>query len=75
MNGSTDGDFGWELPGQMNYILDRDIFVDMKDTSMQFLVEKQYYPGEYTLVSTNNLDVHVMNKQSLTRFIDEGYGV
>jgi hypothetical protein len=75
MNGSTEGDFGRELPGQMNYVLDRDILVSMKDTTMQFLVEKQYYPGEYILTKTKDLDVHVMNKQSLTRFIDEGYGV
>ena len=75
MNGSTDGDFGWELPGKMNFVLDRDILVDMEGSKMRFLVEKQYYPGEYTLVSTSELDVHVMNKQSLTRFIDGGYGV
>jgi hypothetical protein len=75
MNGSTEGDFGWELPGKMNFISDRDIFVSMEDSCMKFLIEKQYYPGEYTLVSTNDLDVHVMNKQSLTRFIDGGYGV
>jgi hypothetical protein len=75
MNGSTEGDFGWELPGQMNYILDRDILVSMEDTTMKFLVEKQFYPGEYILTKTKDLDVHVMNKQSLTRFIDEGYGV
>ena len=75
MNGLTEGDFGWELPGKMNFVLDRDILVSMKETQMKFLVEKQYYPGEYTLVSTNNLDVHVMNKQSLTRFIDGVYGV
>ena len=75
MNGLTEGDFGWELPGKMNYTLDRDFVVKMQDSQMQFLVEKQHYPGEYTLVKTNNLDVHVMNKQSLTRLIDGGFGV
>lgn len=75
MNGQTEGDFAQELPGLMTYILDRDILVTMKDTKMQFLVEKAKYHGEYTLVSTNSTDVHVMNKQSLTRFIDGGYGV
>jgi len=75
MNGSTEGDFAHELPGLMTYILDRDIVVKMKNDKMQFLVEKAHYPGEYTLVSTNNTDVHVMNKQSLTRLIDGGYGV
>jgi Rps23 Pro-64 3,4-dihydroxylase Tpa1-like proline 4-hydroxylase len=75
MNGLTEGDFGWELPGKMNFTLDRDFIISMKDSSMQFLLEKQHYPGEYTLVKTNNLDIHVMNKQSLTRLIDGGYGV
>ena len=75
MNGNTEGDFAQELPGLMTYILDRDIMVDMKENKMMFLVEKAHYPGEYTLVSTNATDVHVMNKQSLTRYIDGGYGV
>jgi hypothetical protein len=75
MNGLTEGDFAHELPGLMTYILDKDIMVDMKENKMKFLVEKAHYPGEYTLVSTNATDVHVMNKQSLTRFIDGGYGV
>lgn len=75
MNGNTEGDFAQELPGLMTYTLDRDIMVDMKDNKMTFLVEKAHYPGEYTLVSTNATDVHVMNKQSLTRYIDGGYGV
>ena len=34
------------------------------------LVEKKNYNGEYTAVKTSNLDVHVMNKYSLTRCID-----
>ena len=75
MNGGTSGDFAQELPGLMTYILDRDILVKMKGSKMQFLVEKAHYLGEYTLVTTNATDVHVMNKQSLTRFIDGGYGV
>ena len=75
MNGGTEGDFAQELPGLMTYILDRDILVEIKGNKMKFLVEKAHYPGEYTLVSTNATDVHVMNKQSLTRFIDGGYGV
>jgi hypothetical protein len=70
MNGNTAGDFAQELPGLMTYTLDRDIMVTMKDNKMTFLVEKAHYPGEYTLVSTNATDVHVMNKQSLTRYID-----
>jgi hypothetical protein len=39
------------------------------------LVEKKNYPGEYLVAKTSGLDVHVMNKYSLLRFIDGGNGV
>lgn len=59
------------LPGKMCYTLDRDILIDMKDTSMQFLVEKKNYSGEYVATKTTDLDMHVMNKYSLVRFLDK----
>jgi len=34
------------------------------------LVHKKKYEGQYTLLSTTGLDVHVMNKFSLERIID-----
>jgi len=49
--------------------------ISIKDAKMQLLVEKQNHLGEYQAVKTQGLDVHIMNKQSLTRFIDGGYGV
>jgi hypothetical protein len=72
MNGKTSGDFATELPGKMTYCLDRDILLKMKDNKLQFLVEKQNHLGEYILAKTSGIDVHVMNKISLTRCIDEG---
>lgn len=75
MNDETDGDFATTLPGNMTYILDRDLLVSATDDKMQFLVEKEQYYGEYTLVKTTGLDVHVINKQSLLRYIDGGSGV
>jgi hypothetical protein len=42
---------------------------------MKFLIEKENYLGEYTLAKTTGLDVHVMNKASLSRYIDGGSGV
>jgi hypothetical protein len=75
MNGKTHGGFATELPGTMTYLQDRDILIKIKDTSIQALIEKQNYLGEYQAVKTQGIDVHVMNKQSLTRFIDGGYGV
>lgn len=71
MNGKSVGDFAIELPGKMIYTLDRDMLTSANDTDMQFLIEKQKHLGEYTAVKTSNLDIHVMNKFSLTRHIDE----
>ena len=70
MNGQTTGYFATELPGNMSYILDTDLLINANDHEMQFLVEKEKHLGEYTAIKTSNLDVHVMNKYSLTRFID-----
>jgi hypothetical protein len=75
MNNNTTGEFATELPGSMTYILDRDLLVEMAEDRMQFLVEKESYHGEYTLVKTTGLDVHVMNKSSLLRVVEGGQGV
>ena len=75
MNNSSSGDFATSLPGSMTYTLDKDLLVSVVDNKMQFLVEKEGHHGEYFLVKTTGLDVHVMNKHSLLRFIDGGQGV
>lgn len=76
MNGNVDNNqFSMPLPGTMTYVTDRDLLVTMQDNKMQFLVEKEMHRGEYTAVKTTGMDVHVMNKHSLTRFIDGGTGV
>lgn len=75
MNGKTNGEFATELPGKMTYILDTDLLISMTDESMNFLIEKQDYLGEYITAKTNGLDVHVMNKTSLLRYVDGGNGV
>lgn len=75
MNNNTTGEFATDLPGNMTYILDRDLLVEISEDKMQFLVEKEGYYGEYTLVRTTGLDVHVMNKSSLLRVVEGGQGV
>jgi hypothetical protein len=75
MNGKTNGEFAVELPGTMTYISDRDLLVSAEDTKMQFLVEKKDHLGEYLAAKTVDIDVHVMNKLSLSRYIDGGSGV
>lgn len=75
MNAKTSGMFAQELPGKMFYVSDRDLLISLDDTRMKFLIEKENYLGEYTAASIHNTDVHIMNKLSLSRFIDGGSGV
>jgi hypothetical protein len=75
MNGKKSGDFAQELPGKMIYAKDTDVLISAEDTTMKFLIEKKNYLGEYNVAKTNGLDVHVMNKLSLSRYIDGGSGV
>jgi hypothetical protein len=75
MNGNMPGDFATRIPADICFITDRDILISIKNNTMQFLVEKQNYLGEYTAARTDGIDIHVMNKVSLNRFIDGGSGV
>jgi hypothetical protein len=70
LNGYIDGDFAKHLPGKMFYILDRDIFLKRTDNSFYFLVEKEHTSGEYIPLKISNVDVHIMNKYSLLRIIE-----
>jgi hypothetical protein len=71
MNGGDNGYFAQELPGTMVYITDKDLLIDIDNDKLKFLVEKQNYLGEYIAATTTGLDVHVMNKISLSRCLDE----
>jgi len=75
MNGKTNGEFAIDLPGKMNFLLDKDFLMSIDNDKIKFLVSKKDHYGEYILGSTKGLDVHVMNKQSLTRVIDGVLGV
>lgn len=56
------------LPCEIYYILDRDELVRVdNDKSFLFLVQKKEHLGEYTLAKTNNQNVHIMNKFSISR--------
>jgi hypothetical protein len=75
MNGKTNGEFAVELPGTMTYATDKDVLISIDDTKLKFLVEKKDHLGEYLVAKTTGIDVHVMNKLSLGRYIDGGSGV
>jgi hypothetical protein len=71
LNNNSAGNTVSNLPGKLYYTVDKDLLVGVKDTTLTFLLEKEKYHGEYTLLQTNKLDVHVMNKYSLARNINE----
>lgn len=71
MNGYSLGDFAKNLPGKLFYTLDRDIFVKKKDRDFYFLVEKDQSQNNYMPLKISNNDVHVMNKYSLIRVLEE----
>jgi hypothetical protein len=75
MNGYQKGNWAYSLPGKLYYTTDRDLLMDYKNQSMKFLIEKQNYKGEYTLIKIDNLNVHVMNKFSLSRILDDIHNV
>ena len=69
-----DGNFVKEIPGKMVYLNDTDLLIDIKSDRVRFLAEKKNHKGEYIAGKTQGLDVHVMNKISLSRFILGGRG-
>ena len=70
MNGFDINGFAQHLPSKMFYITDRDYLTKSVGNAMHFLVEKEGAPGDYIHLKTNNLDMHVMNKFSLLRCIE-----
>ena len=73
MNGFQIGNFAQQLPGKMLYTTDKDVLWQMNDDKMMFLVEKKDRLGEYTTIKTTGQTIHVMNKFSLNRIIDEEF--
>jgi hypothetical protein len=70
INGNIDFNSIGTIPGIKFYTLDKDLLIEVKNSTLKFLVEKEKYHGEYIVTQTNNVDVHVMNKYSLARIIE-----
>jgi len=70
MNGYQSGSFAGILPGKHYYSIDRDILDNLKDDEFTVLVEKPNRLGEYLPVKIQGSNLHVMNKFSLERVID-----
>ena len=70
LNGFSLGTFAHHLPGKLFYITDSDFLYQVDDTIMKFLVQKKDSTVDYTPIKTSTVDVHVMNKYSLLRQIN-----
>jgi hypothetical protein len=75
MNGYQNGTWAHDLPGKLYYTIDKDILLEHADTEMKFLIEKEKYRGEYTVIKTKGINVHVMNKFSISRILNEELNV
>lgn len=71
LNGYNKNNIVSKLPGTMYFVTDRDILQSINDNKFVFMLEKQSHSGEYTLNKTENQNVHIMNKFSLERVINE----
>lgn len=71
LSGYTKNNFVGVIPGKKFYTIDRDILLSINDDEFKILVEKQDRLGEYTPVKFKGSNLHVMNKFSLERVIDE----
>jgi len=71
LNGFNKGNFAGQMPGKLMYITDQDILWNTKNETMTFLVAKKDYLGEYYAIAVKDMNVHVMNKFSLSRIIDQ----
>ena len=59
-----------QLPGRLAYCLDKDFLISVDDSSFTFLVEKEKSQNQYTLYKTDGVSVHVMNKFSILKLIE-----
>lgn len=71
MNGYQEGDFAKKMPGKLYFATDKSICWEIKNSNVLMLLEKDGYKGEYTPMKLHGMNVHVMNKFSLNRCIDE----
>jgi hypothetical protein len=71
MNGYQSGDFVSPMPGVLYYTTDKSVLWQITDDSLFILLEKHTYSGEYTAFRIKGANVHVMNKFSLNRCLDE----
>jgi hypothetical protein len=70
MNGYTLGNFISEMPGTLYFTTDRDELISLTEDNFLFLIEKENQHEQF-LAKIKGKTVHVMNKYSLDRIIDD----
>ena len=70
LNGYRNGDFAGKMPGIKFYAIDKDVLFDIVDDEVKILIQKNNRFGEYTASRIKGSNIHVMNKFSLERIID-----
>lgn len=70
MNGYQKGNFIGKMPGKKFYAIDKDVAIDIVDDEIKLIVQKTNRFGEYTAVNLKGSNIHIMNKFSLERIID-----
>lgn len=68
MNGHSTGNFVNPMPGKLFYTSDKDLLVDIDKDSLLFLCENM---PAYLPIRTKGITIHVMNKFSLNRMLQE----
>jgi hypothetical protein len=70
LNGHMSGEFAKTMPGTMYYTTDRDLLLSIDNEKLKFLIENENAIGNYFPAKIEKSNVHVMNKYSLGRAID-----
>ena len=70
MNGYTTNDFVKKMPGTLYFTTDRDELIKLVEDDFLFLIEKENQREQF-LTRIKGKTVHVMNKYSLGRIIDD----
>ena len=70
MNGYTENEFAGNMPGNMFYTTDKDVLLTLDDDNFLVLVQKQQDSNEYIPLRVKGSNLHIMNKYSLNRTID-----
>lgn len=70
LNGFGKSTFVHKLPGKLFYTRDNDILYKIDNSVMNFLVQKKDSTVDFTPIKTSTVDVHVMNKYSLLRQVE-----